>query len=367
MHDCMDAKSNRPVSAPSDVFLRARRRRSSKARPTELRWAWAIVRVIAVLLGVSTPSTSFAADVVTMATLRDAQDAAAPTATVLFASGSLLSTSPQRFVVLNPLARTRTESNYEQTTDCKVTAWWTEERYRVELKGSIDLKGSSSRKRDLREIELFDGSTLISAQFSEGIHPTGAEAHVLPNGKFGPPLSLTAFPFDVRRLGEQAMDFEQVAKVVPDSSITLTSKGNGRWEGRYLLGQGSTILFVADRAAGLNVTSVEGRRRSGELTCKWDLAWRKIGDQWHDVEMTETRFKDKRIQSQHKLRWDKLEPGAKPPADVFSLASLKLPPGSRFLDHRRNARPRERFSVPQTPKNSKIPDDLDDELRLMPR
>lgn len=140
-----------------------------------------------------------------------------------------------------------------------------------------------------------------------------------------------------------------VAKVVPDSSITLTSKGDGRWEGKYLLVPDTNVLFVVDRSVGLNVTSVEGRLLGGELRAKWAVVWKMIGDQWHIVELTETRFKSRKITTEHKLRWEKLEPGKKPPADVFTIASLKLPPGSRFLDRRPNVvQPIRRYAAPTT-------------------
>ncbi|HUE18055.1 MAG TPA: carboxypeptidase-like regulatory domain-containing protein [Planctomycetaceae bacterium] len=196
----------------------------------------------------------------------------------------------------------------------------------------VDLQYQQSPDQHRRQVFLCDGSIVLQATFSPGIHPLGAEGEVFPRPVRGWP-SLT-FPLDVRRLGNQAVNFETVLKRVPAEKISLVHKNGPEWEGKYSIGKTFDVTFTVSELAGLNPTRLIAGNPDRTVYSEYTLGWKKVSDRWVVEHFTEKRLVGNPHAASFDLHFDSLKLETVPRPELFTISALGLPLGARILDHR---------------------------------
>ncbi len=196
----------------------------------------------------------------------------------------------------------------------------------------VDLQYQQTPGQIRRQVFLCDGSIVLSASFSPAHHPLGAEGYVSPRPIWGPP-SLN-FPLDVRRLGNQAVDFETVLKRVPPEKISVVHKNGPEWEGKYSIGNNFDVTFTVSELAGLNPIRLIGGKPDRSVHSEYTVAWRKVSDLWVVEHFTEKRLVGHPHAASFDLHFDSLQLETVPRPELFTIGALGLPLGARILDHR---------------------------------
>jgi hypothetical protein len=253
-----------------------------------------------------------AAERVTVAALQRAQKATEVT------SGQIVGIGVYRAT----MQRNHQEANYV----AKIIARYNASNYLV------DLQFQQTPGQLKREVFVFDGSIVLCAKFSSGIHPLGAEAHVSPRPIWG--WADLTFPLDVRRLGNQAVDFETVLKRVPAEKVSFVHKNGPEWEGKYSIDRNCEVTFTVSDSVGLNPTRLIAGNHDRTVYAEYTVAWKKVSERWVVEHFTERQPVGRPNTKSFDLHFDSLKLETVPRPELFTISALGLPLGARILDHR---------------------------------
>ena len=205
------------------------------------------------------------------------------------------------------------------------------------------------RKLDARRI-IYDGEAITDASFTPNAHPTGADAFMYIPQDDANGLARCAyrdFPWDVTNLAKNVWDPERLFTSLNARRIEIKETPEGDLVGSRSLikTRQVSMRFECPRRFGFNIARIRyfnvGNAHPVHDT---KLEWKQSPNGvWYVASLQETfETRDENRKVDQRLRavmiYSTFEPNAKVDPSLFTEKSLKLPPGSPFVDGRPNAR-----------------------------
>ena len=181
-----------------------------------------------------------------------------------------------------------------------------------------------------KRIVVCDGSDVFVSEFSDRIHPVGAEGAVYRQKRGGALRHATlGFPSDLKGLATGVLSPETLDKY----AVELERLPNGHYLGKYQVSPTyHTTLEVAPEY-GYHCILAESRSR-GALANRWTVSWKLADDVWYATGCKKERYSDGKHVETYEWRFDEFEANVPVSSELFTLNALELPGGARILDRR---------------------------------
>jgi len=227
-------------------------------------------------------------------------------------------------------ARSKKDPSQEAHAEAQLSVAFDRGKYRLEFRYS-----KHSLKTE-RQIIVYDGTAIFSNRFTKNIHPVGSHTDVfdVPEGQGKVRPQLAGFPWDVTKLHSSLVDLNRVLKNVSADKIQVILSPEGDYVGQFPSGGNSFVKFECPRKYGFNVgrTSIYGSS-SAKPVQEFIATWKKDGDVWY-VDTFSEEFDSSTRQERSEMHYNKFTANAKVSPELFTMAALEMPAGSRILDHR---------------------------------
>ncbi len=213
-----------------------------------------------------------------------------------------------------------------------------------------------------REILIYDGADVIHARFSERYTPTGCDVAVRSSH------SGTGFPnWNPWRLAAELFDFEAAGSTVKESDIAFRKVSTDGYEGRYKLAN-VTVKLSVDAKFGFNVSRVQAFNGADVLPAQTvSASYGKSDELWYVKSLSIEMGSRKPNQDSVQLIYDEFKVNVPVPAEVFTIAALEIPDGTRVADRRPNT-PHDKyiFAEPRQSDLSRV-DSLIETVKQLPK
>jgi len=230
-------------------------------------------------------------------------------------------------------AREKADSGQEVHAEAQLSVAFDHGKYRLEL------SYSKHWFKTERQIIVYDGTAIFSSQFGQNILPVGSQTDVfdVPQGQSKVRPQSAGFPWDVSKLHSSLVDLSQVLKKRSGEDIEVRLSPEGDYVGQFPLGAKSVVKFECPRKYGFKVarTSIFGPSTAKPVH-EFIATWKKDGDVWYIDTFLEESDNTKR-QERSEMHYHKFTANPKVPPELFTMAALEMPAGSRVLDHRPKA------------------------------
>jgi hypothetical protein len=221
-------------------------------------------------------------------------------------------------------------------SDATFKVYFDKPKYRIELKYKQDYLGNAAK------VIVFDGTSLASKYDRPAMRPLPVEAEVIATDVSPQSLLQLGFGFDPCKLPRYM--FRLDIDVPSKTPSTVERKADGAILGKVDLGFG-VCSFVASPSCGYNVS--ESDIRDGAFLGQQCTAkWQRNAGVWVVSELDKKLLYRDGNGVQWHLRFDSFEPNVKVSPELFTFASLGLPPGAGIID-RKPGGPDTRYVIPE--------------------
>ncbi len=180
-----------------------------------------------------------------------------------------------------------------------------------------------------RRVVVCDGSEVFVAEFSEHIHPLGAEGIVnvdSPGAVYAATQGLSA---GLKRLAVG------IFPLAPDDkhTVRIEKLPNGHFLGTYEAGPGHPERLEIPPEFGYRCVRTE-MYDHGKLQLKVTAAFEQYGDLWFVANARSAEYSGGEHSETSEWKLDEFEPNVTVSPELFTLSALELPPGARIIDRR---------------------------------
>lgn len=194
----------------------------------------------------------------------------------------------------------------------------------------------SRPRQDIRRMIVCDGSALFVTRVSTSIVPAGCETNVYEMTSQSYDIATDGFEYDLRKPNGQRANSPTQSET--QRRVHFEKLPNGRYLGRYDESSNWEVTLEIAPELGYHTVKMRGANRSGNVTySQHERDWAKENGVWYVKRMTnETKRADGTV-FRRILHYDRFEPNATVPLEMFTMDALKMCEGSRVIDRRPNA------------------------------
>lgn len=202
-----------------------------------------------------------------------------------------------------------------------------------------------------RHIAVSDGSATLVRAFRDKLDSESRSACIITEPQFyllSPELPISRI--DMPKNTRAALSLTCFDKF----PVKVVKLPDGRLHGAYDINKYVTANFDATSDSGYNVTRLEVFNKSGSRTGTiFTAQWKRVKGVWYVAAMTREDWSQGAVVEHAEFRYNDFTANPHLPADLFSIRSLHLAPGSTIIDIRPGPSKSYRIGDPTELANSK--------------
>ena len=215
-----------------------------------------------------------------------------------------------------------------------------------------------------KRILIYDGTAFLSTVFFDNPKIKNSQGEVYDAGKGGAPPDPTVFPFNPARMPDMVFNLEQLlGNHEASSTLSIRKDATGTLIGSFKV-EGLPFQFSASPRSGYHVTTfIFGEPEVPRQQEK--ASWDHKDNVWF-VRTIEIQSKSLEAGFRQILRYDRFEPNAHVPEELFTFKAAEISPNGRILDRRRNAPAPVLHNATPNQADTKDIDNLVEQLKNLP-